>query len=590
MNNLPNDKPTNVTSYNSSTLEERLGFAKRDSFVTDRIATPMVMNRLGRDVANFMGTRDSRYLTPDSNVGRISTVWDTNHYGWKTVPGIAVYDFQRIYALRDQFLNAETADIYKNKWMDIRIVNNAARDIQGSDMQALNCASMEIKLHLANIRRILNVMQKVVSHQLNAYYDPVVLLDALGFPMSLGDIEDNWEHWWRNYNNRLVSRLNAIRWFNEDFVPGGNRWAGLCREIYKDTPIYTDYTQIYLFRPETLWFMRAAFDREHNVYQWTWTEKKYLAKDYPSPHTNDGVWAFEQYLGMVGDLINETFYDDSAADIIALLNTIVERHLSDAVKCDYFAIPKLDFEGEDVPLTYDFHMQMALHNATIIPDYKLSAPTIDPAADIMSQQLVLSNNFGDFSGTYSSHIATFTKVIDLPWFGASVDDFINATQWTVTVSDAWGGDTPSPATEFLVPPGCIGTDFLSHVTIYTLGWNNDLSAYDIKRVNCDHTQMMMMWNTEDMTFNPSDMADLLQHYQLWMSFENAPLIYYESMQGYYSSVDQQHKMMGFLGNTEVLYAGDAPTLKEIHSQFIRNFWGYPIKAEPAALNLQSDSK
>lgn len=471
------EKAEPTKSWNSSSQDDRLGFALRDKRTTEAISTPMVIPKMGYSYQTYM----SHYPTPVVGVSRQNMASWVNNRVIDTIPGILTLDFEPIYALSDPNARAETADLFINVYTYLRVLNNMTKNFQGQDIQIMFCALMELKMHIANLRRILNIMKTVVNHELNEYYFGQALVKALGFDISEQDMRWNWEKWWQFYNVSILGKLRKVRWFTDVLVPGQNRWAGMCKEIYKDNPAFTDYCQVYMFKPRYFNMMWSAWDSEQSLYLWQFEKQKYQQSDV-TPEVSGAV-AFEAYLEKVFTLLNNVFYDDSAADIIATLNAVVERNLSsENIKAEYIDIPEIPFEGEEVKLTYDFNTLIAIHNATIC-NVDVHEPTQNVQLGVLEQNVTIP-----IDRAASLRVQLFPKIVNMPNFGATTTDMINATQWTL-VNQPYGLSSEV----VYLRPGSIGTEVLTRLTIWSNKYNQITGTYALSPLDMSSSAWLIGW-------------------------------------------------------------------------------------------------
>lgn len=543
-------------AWNENVEPATLGFAKRDARTTNAISTPMVIPKLGQSYQTYM----AHYPTPIVGVSRRPfATWENQEEASYTIPGIMTLDFEPLIAHSEPIAQSEVADIFTNIWTQMRILNNMTRDFQPQDIQIVFAGLMEIKTHMANVRRILNLMKSCLNHELNDYYFSEPLVKALGFPMTETEMRQHWEEWWQMYNVTLVGNLSKIRWFTDALVPGQNRWAGLCSQIYKDTPAYTDYCQVYMLRPRYFHNIVARWDESSRAYLWTFSHEGYMVDDLPS---STGVNAFTLYLERIHTLIRDIFYDDSTATIIATINAIVERNMGDQIHAEFLQFPNIPWEGEPTPLTFDMNMMLAIHNATILP-----VTVHDPIQDVESGRLEQTVTAQPTTYDKAAMAMAFPKVVNMPNYGLTTDDFICATQWTVT-------NTPyGLATEVIyMRPGSMGTEVLTRAKIWRNQFNQVTGTYVLSSLAFDSVEVPY-YSGGDPTAN--ELRGIINRMNALTAFENAPMQY---ILDYSHATDQQPGAVKYVtGQAEVMYVGDFGVLSQMHKQFVRNFWGYPFE-------------
>lgn len=548
-------------SFNANTQAARLGFALRDKSVTEATAIPHVIPKLGMSVQKYMGQEATPMVGLTDDDRRSATLWDSTSLELATVPGAIVLDFQHLIALRDSITDAETNDIFINKWEEMRILNNMTKNWQPQDLQYLWVGLMEIKAHVANIRRILNIMRKVVNHELNMYYAGEELVTMLGFPMGEQTMRQNWVNWWSFFNVSILGNLNNIKWLT-GMVPGENRWAGMYTEIYKDVAPYTDYTQLYILRPACINFMKAEYNPTVG-YAWTFEQRDYGVR---AGEPGNGAAKFDEYLNQIHLLIRSVFYDDSAADIIATINAITERGMGSQVKAEYLSFPQLPLEGEDVKLTYDLDMLIAIHNATILQGAKVEAPVQDPKSGTLSQRVLLNST--------AMKAANYAKPINLPNFGATTADLITATQWTVC-SPALRLD-PTSTEPMELRANAAGSEICVGAYIWYYNWNQVAGSSTLSALAFNCIRQYSRGGSDAYTID--DMRGLYKLLSLWSNFAYAPLmVVIDTVISGNPEISASSPLAQLiLGQTEVLYSASYRSLADTHRQFLRNFWGYPV--------------
>lgn len=534
-------------SYNSNYETDRIGFINRDKEVSETISAPMVLNPMGRPLSPFMSWFNAR---PGSG-----TLTDRHFINWEketgreSIPGIAVYHLEPVLSTPDSYGQRGMADIFINKWTQMRILDTMTRKFQPGDIQVMETAVMLINAHVANLRRILTIMASYNYHSQNDYYNPTDFVRALGFNMTEDYIKQNWVGWRNRFNQSILGKLNSVRWF-KDLVPGEKRWAGLFSEIYKDVSEDTHYCQVSLIRPASFWKLTSVVDEDTQVVTWSFTKEGYVDA---AGVQNTG--AFSRYMGMVESMITSLFYDDSSMNILATINAIAERTNSDQISSANFGFELLPLEPEELKWTYDFKMLLALHNATIMRGLDIAAPTFNPATGLVSQVIKPTEN------SMSHLLGTCTKIVNMPRYGQNNCDFANATQWTVC-AQAFSG----PSIDYLTngfPAYTFGTDVIVNLVLY-----NKIRAND----EADSTLAAVGVNQAIYEVSPT-ITDL-HTICLLSNFALAPTIYFYTNIG--SGDDLRYAVTSTLSQKEVVYAAGGNVLSDIHRVFFDNFWGYPI--------------
>lgn len=615
MLNVNPEKASSVQSWNSDSKDDRLGFIFRDSSTTNAQSTPMVIPRLGYDASTFMARRDD--LTGADYLSGRGLYWMdgsrlAGSYKLASVAGILTYDyipmFAQSYVTTPGFSDyGEVPDIFINVWSRLRRLNNMTEKFMPSDVQWVYNGYMEILAHTENIRRILKVMQRIVRSPKSNYIQEETLLSALGFPMSQVAARQNWVNWRNLFNVSILGKLRAISWFT-DLVPGAKRWAGLCKEIYKDDPNRTDYTQLYVIRPRYVWHVQEGLitSTPADLYGWKAVKTDYMCGD--GSVGNNGASAFQAYMELIIQMINDVFYSDSASIVLATINAIDARNWKEDQKMTFQPIDledlPFDLGDGDYPFTYDFNVMLSIHNATILdendPYFSVEAPQMQWQYDstlgrwntdgALYQRVWLYKNItkeGDTEGEtthkvskaerefidtyrtnaygvkatssagYNLAITSFAKSLNLPWYNASMEDFINATQWTI-VSNGFTIAT----NQIPLEPDAVGTEILVRERIYRFLYAADgtpqLDSFDIT-------------NLHYINLADSNLGYATGVIGMLNSFALYPIIYQTNT---FQSIGE--KVVGMYNQEDVLYAASRAVLQPIHAQFVRNFWGYPL--------------
>lgn len=283
-------------SYHSNAELDMISFANRDARTTQVLSQPAVIPKLGLSYQRYAANAEQARSIPSPGHPEYFASWTRSQQA--TTPGLMVFDFEPVFALNTPFLPSEFRDIFQAEYMEMRIFNNMTRDFSASDLHVMWCGLAEIKCHVENIKRILKIVAKMVNHEVNQYYSPEVLLRALGFAMTERQAHENYVNWFTRFNVEVIDQLRGIRWFKDDSIfPGWKRWGAMCSEIYKDTPEYTDFCQLYAFKRSSLWRISSALN-DQGVYVWTFS-KENIGSDSSA---TSGVTDLNAYIGAVAKI------------------------------------------------------------------------------------------------------------------------------------------------------------------------------------------------------------------------------------------------------------------------------------------------
>lgn len=546
-------------SYNSNAATDLMGFANRDARTTQVLSQPAVLPKLGlsyqRYSANAEQNRSEEVLAHPEYYAK----WTRQMK--PTTPGIMAFTYEPIFALDTPFLPSEFRDIFQAEYMDMRLFNNMTREFSASDLHVMWCGLAEIKCHIEAIKRILKIVAKMVNHEVNQYYSPEVLLQALGFPMTERQAHENYVNWFTRFNVEVIDQLRAVRWFKDDSIfPGWKRWGAMSSEIYKDTPEYTDFCQLYLFKRQSLWNISSALN-DQGVYVWTFSSQGIGDKD----SSDSGVTRLNNYIGSLATLVRNLFFDEGSAMVLATINTIADRS-----KSGVFSFENLDFGNttwgeEDIPLTYDWNMLLSINNMSIT-DAFVGAPYIDATNDELRQRCYAKHQSGIGASSGDALILS-PKIVNMPNYGATNNDLIAATQWTVVSSTIAATQGPGDYGVLIVPGAC-GTELILKAQVFAYQNNSTMEL----------TSKVVYGNAIRLSgFSMAAARDaIIDRISLWQDFAWAPMLYIVDDTG---ALESAPEIMEVIGQMEVSYIADWNTLSDFHKQFVRNFWGYPIKPE-----------
>lgn len=542
-------------SYNANCYEDRMGFALRDEQTTKSTTSSTVINPMGADISDAMRK---------GQTGDLDDFLAYRNSAPIIIPGVMSFDFEPVFAPQSGERKQIVEDIFNNLWSVYRIYYNGADSIQPADIAIRSFCQMLIDTYVQIIRRALDVIRLCYSAN-NSYIRNTVILEALGFSTAGKDDmywRMNYTGWVNYFNQQILGALNACQWIGGIF-PGEHRWSSLCTEIYKDESIDSDYVQLYLFKMRSFYNL-VTEEVEPGIYAW-----KLVREDFPTD--------FATFLTKVHDFIRDVYYDSSALDIQAMLQTIkvrgqgrdIEHHI---YKLQYDEYP---LDGRTLKLTYDWNMLLAIHNSTTMFGLRAFDVTQDPATGRVTQYFAFDQS------AYSYKFFRTPKIINLPCFGASQQDFINATQWVITGTE----DDIIPGTG--INPEVLGTDVLVDTRI----WN-----YDYIHNAITNTPNYQCYRMNITTFGGSSpegrMFGSLQVFDSLAGssqFTLAPIGYLcvDAEDDDYQGIPE-NTVYKFIAPLEVVYKADSTKIADMKAAFVRNFWGYPIRvAHEGKFDLQN---
>lgn len=541
MQNLNPRKYNTPRSYNANCYQDRMGFALRDEATTLSTSFVGVINPLGASIADKM----QRLQTGD-----VSEFWHYNaNAAQLVIPGIMSLSFEPVFAPQSTDRKQIVEDIFNNWWSVYRLYYNGADKIQPSDIAIRSMAQMLIDMYVQYIRRMLTVIKATYSAN-NNYVRNTALLRAMGIQAPT-DVENydfylrtHFTEWVNYFNQSILGSLNACKWIGGIF-PGEHRWSSLCTEIYKDESIDSDYVQTYMLTPRSFYEFKTT-QVEPGVYAWK-LERGEWPSDIPT------------LLTKVHDFIRAVYYDSSALDIQAMLQTITVRGKSNETMIYDLSYDLYPLEGEQLKFTFDWAMLMAIHNSTVMIGLRAFDVTQDPSTGRVMQDFAF-----DTTGSSAAFFRT-PKIINMPNFAASQEDMINAIQWSVTGSE----DDILPGST--INPGVLGTDVLVDARIWT---------YDISTNEMFDSPMYQVLAS---TLVPTDDGDKEAVFDAAMisfmrtsQFNMHPLSYY--VHGYDNLTQAtRNTVASVCGQLDVVYRGSYDDIVSMKEAFVKNFWGYPIR-------------
>lgn len=548
----------------SNVTNDMLGFINRNKETSESVSAPAPIFPLGTDLVLEMSKGG---WIPTSMADKIKYAAWNPAAGRGSIPGILTYEFEPLFGQTNEYGVKSVGDIFTNKWIEIRQVYTGADNFEPGNIQIMSIGQMLIDMHIANIERFINMIAAVANDPENHYFTIESLTSAYGFPMTDAFARKQWVEFKNYYNDSILGKLTKIKWI-ADLVPGRKRWASLCREFYKDNDFATKNVQIAFLKPASFWMMTETVDPDTKATDWTFTQESMY-----TGVTDD--LSFSAYMHKVSNLIDMMYYDSGNINvlngIIAMINNGNRKGLGDvqvySLADDYSACTK---ETAKFELTYNFTMQLALHNATIMQGAVPEPPTFDRSTGTVFQ------NVHATAGMPAAILAYAPKLINMPQLFNSNSDFAAITPWTVAC-EKWPEDVTR-----VFPPNSLGTEIITSAYFHFYG-----AAYD----NTTHRYTYMLYKNaveqfigyaDKSSIDPDDLRnsiDLLQQNIQMLAhlsaFALAPLVYVTS-----GSNTEPRALQCVVGELEIPFRVNGHVLEGIHKAFFNNFWGFPIS--PAA--------
>lgn len=614
----PNDANaiSNDKSWNANSANDRLGWLTRNSMASDHMSVPSLLYPLGTvttdDMARFNVLPESKdYRGWEHPIWRADSLANNGYYNGDAVPGILSYQFDQHFGSGFGDTRSGIAKLFKQWWIDLRFDQAMTEDWQPGDLHFLQCAYMNMRMHLENVRRLLKLMRRAQKSADNKYYDAEALLAACGFPIKISDLTLTKVNGWIDKFNDIIGNVRKLKFF-DNMIPGQYRWESLVREIYKDTSADTTYTQMMVLAPRHFYrpmqvdyqptpdspLLKVWAMVKDNNFKYEGRTISYFHYTQVSPHdySEDAEIAFSKYLQAIEDDIDMMFYDSG---LIKIMVTIKAKPDSipfsiKEIEIDYF---DKDAEGkDDFRLTWDFKMVLALHNASVVPLNKSYIPSqdstnlkygawVDPKEGILVEQ----NNV--YNGNTGYYLQAAAKVINLPTMNWSYGDIYNAVQWAYVGDPDFKRDIPGLTfSQDVADPACLGPDSIGNIQIYTYSHRRG-GQKTADATSWKSEPVLRSYRFSQCVFTPSDPGSNTNPYlpeneiglapidseRLVSAFFCAPIRYW--MAGPYqngSNDDFHWTIYDISGDRDCMFALNYDTCRKLKNQITCNYWGYPL--------------
>jgi len=542
MQNLNPERFTAPKSYNSNTEDARMGFAMRSELATRSVSAPQIIRPLGANIAQMM-----RYSQQRDDRIRNQILWRDAI----RVPGIMMFDFEPIIAPQSGTTGRQiVADIWRTIWSAVSQYYAPADTIQPADMAMRALAEMQLSLWVEYARKAFDVL-KLVDNADNDYVTAKVFYTAMGFDeANFDDDFDKWVSLRLKFNRDVIGKINGKNWSIRNVFPGEDRWKALTMEWFKDESIDSAYVQIYGFKPRSFYMFEETQpdpDKPKFVFNLTRME----------PPTS-----LANLIDMLKTLTTHLYYSTSSILVNNVLLQFKQRNNNNVTNVEIDYVNEEEYEEErPIKFTYDWNMLVAIHNATIM--YGLRTSTIDQNPETGNLVQVVAFD----ESAYSWKWFTTPKIVNLPNFNASDEEFINAVQWTI----AAGPDDYVVAGE--ITPEILGTDVLVDCRIY---------RYDRRNDAITSTPLYQFTESRpgDASYYPAGYyigsRDQLYAVVDATTFNMHPLCYI-TRQDDPTDTTAPFFIERVLGELDCVYLATPERLRALKEQFVLNFWGFPFK-------------
>lgn len=542
---------------NHNVREDSLGFINRNQNTSRTIAAPDLSFPIGVDFNRDVGAVNA--LPTTTNAAKRFANWSKGGAYDTSIPGIMIYEFDPVFMNTDSFGQHSIADIFVNRWIEIRQVYTGADNFQPGDIQLISQALMLIYMYAEEARRFINMIGAISANPENHFLGIEAMTAACGFAMTDYDARRNYTEWINYYNDSILGKLSKLRWL-DNLVPGRKRWGSLCREFYKDADFKTDNVQISMLRPRFFWKFEEEIDPETEAVTYTFYNFSYHEELDPKL----GATAFRDFLTQISGMIHKIFYDSGAINVMNGIIAMINRgNAKNGGDVPIYNVPEdftpVSYETKEFTLTYDATMLLALHNATILDGLKAGKPHLDPKTGNITQVIA------PYDETYAAYLSYFSKVLNSPTMQMSNSDFAAITQWTVA-SQVF----PRDVVETGYPEWTLGTDVITSCRILKYKWVGDPENPGQQIWGLYPVYIHQILFPED-EFYPEPFVDITEQIAMCSAFNLAPLLYRA-----HRGSGGELKVERVIGEIEIPYIADQQSLKNIHKVFVQNFWGYPI--------------
>jgi len=544
----------------SNVVNDMLGFINRNKETSESISAPSPIFPLGTDLVLEMSKGN---WIPTSMADQVKyAAWDpANARG--AIPGILTYEFEPLFGQTNEYGVKSVGDIFTNKWIEIRQVYTGADNFEPGNIQIMSIGQMLIDEHIANIERFINMIAAVANDPENHYFTVEALTSAYGFPMTDVYARKHWVEFKNYYNDSILGKLTKIKWI-ADLVPGRKRWASLCKEFYKDNDFATKNVQIAFMKPASFWKMEETTDPDTKATDWTFTQESIY-----TGVTDD--LAFSAYMQKVSALIDTMYYDSGNINvlngIIAMINNGNRKGLGDvqvySLSDDYSPCSRDTAKFE---LTYNFTMQLALHNATLMNGIVCDPPTFDRTTGAVYQ------NVHATAGMQASRLAYASKILNMPQLFNSNSDFAAVTPWTISCTK-W-----PESVLHIFPPNSLGTEVITSAYYFYYSAVYDESthrySYDLYKTGVDQLVGASIGNSTDPDQLRENRDALLTNIHMLArlsTFALAPIIYVLA-----GADNSPLALSTVVGELEIPFCASGHIMEGIHKAWFNNFWGFPI--------------
>jgi len=611
-------------------LKDRLGFANRNLTAVRNATRPSGMKALGDNYLLKLARTDKLISSAvREKVGRWDTGTNTSRVG-SSVGGVCALELQHIFGWDDPYRENQYTDIFATYWARVRSWYTGGEKIAPVDLQMYIGAAMELYAHLANVRRILKAIHSNYASGNNKYIKREVMPAWFGFRIANNDelTQDNFLYFAGRFNKIIESTANVL--IPKSLIPGFKRWASFYTCAYKDEDVSGDYSQNYVFFPRKLYILTESEIPASKLVKvdsgkatdFSKVKASSLSpklKAYVDAHTPSDVkvenlsdtviaWElvgtddmyskaytsftdqFKRYFDLLQVAANALTKDSSALELTWIIQNVLQQVVlrDKAADPDFCNVEPLwndlmDNDPEPMDFVYDPQTLLSIHNATIMNGLQVHSFSQLMPSMIGFQQLNAT------AGSPSAYLANCCKPLDMPSQVESMNDFISATQWTITNLDTYDPTTATIGATDGFAYGAFKTDVITGG--YILLYNetaSDVQAqtdFSVRKIPLMQLVPWMpatldaaaytSWSTWCTTYyGTADDVEVspVSYLTIVGDFRYFPMIYAFEQTGTGARVT----LNDVYDQSGCLYFASFNEMSDLNIAFVENFWGYPF--------------
>lgn len=556
-------------------LENEMGFAKRDLYNTLATDTPIPVYPLGMKndkIFNLHG--------PDHT--------HTARYAVGALPGIMTFQFEPVLStpmLGGDAGNAQAVpyNTFVNLHNEIRSYYTGANNFQPADLHMSVVIMSLLKMYIALVEKYFDTYFAVDSAN-NVYTRGEILRTAHPFGKGSYGHESDLDALIRRWNTYVIAPLNQKEWFT-GLIPGEDRWASLVEGYYRDVDDPSgDYSQLYTMYPRS-------------VYNLIYTSET----GYSLGRQLTSSFNIDTFITMVSSFVSELIDDEDFNNIQQAIRTYKLRTRNDSVETVTGGFNMYPAMGRSIELLYNQRKLIAWHNATILHKLTPGDATCNPREGWLVQNWT-NGTQPDTSMKNTIELCDYAynvmnKVLNLYSVAPSIDEVLNATQWVQCREQS------VDMTDGTYPPELLGSDVITAAYIITAPDSvTEFYPVDVSPIGTTIRPTEPTFDSKN-----GDFLNVLNQIVLRTklnasaaSFDFAPICYL--MQVYYEYANhpvhqvespfvQPHGLVvtGLRAQMEIPFVVNYDMLSTMKVQWMRNFYGYPMYVQKVGTFEMADN-